>query len=303
MNIVEMQRLADLRGDNMASMVIQNFMEAEDFWSRVPIVSMAGSLSYGWGEEKTLPNAGSRSFNENYTSSNGETKPMSEALKLTGGKIGVDYALSAQLGSDVIMAKQADQIKAIRMRIMNQFFNGSSLSDIKDFDGLKSFIPTTTAGRVDRGYLVANGGGALSRAKLDEALAETDGDQNRVIFANYNMPQLINQYGETIVTFDKNEFGVAVPRYGDVPIIPIRRNNLNADILGFGESGSTSSLFVANLSESAVSWLSGSNGLMTRETKSGSVDEYQVDWMAAVLVQGAYNLTRLSGFTKAAMVA
>jgi len=303
MNIVEMQRLADMREDNMASMVIQNFMENEDFWSKVPIVSMGGSLSYGWNEDKTLPNAGSRAYNENYISSNGETKPMQEALKLTGGKIGVDYTLNAQLGADAIMAKQADQIKAIRMRIMNQFFNGSSLTDPKDFDGLKSFIGTTTAGRVDRGYYVANGGAALSRAKLDEALAETDGDQNRVIFANYNMPMLINQYGETLVTFDKNEFGVPVPRYGDVPIIPIRRNNLNADILGFGESGSTSSLFVANLSENAVSWLSGQAGIMTRQTQTGSQDEYQVDWMAAVLVQGAYNLTRLSGFTKATMVA
>jgi len=112
----------------------------------------------------------------------------------------------------------------------------------------------------------------------------------------------MRQYGDTLITFDKNEFGVAVPRYGDVPIIPIRRNNLNADILGFGESGSTSSLFVANLSESAVSWLSGQAGIMTRQTQTGSQDEYQVDWMAAVLVQGAYNLTRLSGFTKAAMV-
>jgi len=278
-------------------------MESEEFFNRVPIVSIGGSLSYGWNEEKTLPSAGSRAFNENYTASNGETKPMQEALKLTGGKLSADYALVGQLGDDVMMRKQEDQIKAIRMRIMNQFFNGSSTSDVKDFDGLKSFIGTGTNGRVDRGYHVANGGSALSRAKLDEALAETDGDANRVIFANYNMPMLINQYGETVVTFDKNEFGVPVPRYGDVPIIPIRRNNLNADILGFGESGSTSSLFVANLSESAVSWLSGQAGIMTRETKTGSQNEYQVDWMAAVLVQGAYNLTRLSGFTKATMVA
>ncbi len=302
MNIVEMQRIADMREDNMASMVIQNFMESEEFFNRVPIVTIGGSLSYGWNEEKTLPSAGSRAFNENYTASNGETKPMQEALKLTGGKLSADYALVEQLGNDVMMRKQDDQIKAIRMRIMNQFFNGSSLSDPKDFDGLKSFIGTGTAGRVDRGYHVANGGGALSRAKLDEALAETDGDANRVIFANYNMATLINQYGETLVTFDKNEFGVSVPRYGDVPIINIRRNNLNADILGFGESSSTSSLFVANLSENAVSWLSGQSGIMTRETKTASQDEYQVDWMAAVLVQGAYNLTRLSGFTKAAMV-
>jgi hypothetical protein len=303
MNIIELQRLADMRGDNMASMVIQNFMEAEDFWNRVPVVSVGGTLSYGWNEEKTLPNAGSRAFNEDYTASNGETKPMQEALKLTGGKIGIDYTLTGQLGSDVLMAKQESQIKAIRMRIMNQFFNGSSATDSKDFDGLKSILPTTATGRGDRGYGVANGGGALSRAKLDEALDETDGMGNRVIFAHYSMPTLINRYGESLVTFDKNNFGVAVPRYGDVPIIPIRRNNLNADILGFGESGSTSSMFVANLSEDAVAWLSGQQGIVTREEKSGSTDNYQVDWMTAVLVQGAYNLTRLSGFTKATMVA
>jgi len=303
MNIIELQRIADSRNDDMASMVIQNFMENEAFFGAVPIVTTGGSLSYGWNEEKTLPNAGSRALNADYTASNGETKPMQEALKLTGGKISIDYTLKSQLGMDVLMAKQESQIKAIRMHIMNQFFNGSSASDAKDFDGLKSFLGTGTAGRVERGYVVNNGGAALSRAKLDEALDETDGDSNRVIFADKSMQRLINQYGESLVTFDKNEFGVAVPRYGDVPIISISRNNLNADILGFNEAGSTSSLFVANLSEDAVSWLSGASGLMTRDTMQGSQDEYQVDWFAAVLVQGAYNLTRVHNFTKATMVA
>ena len=303
MNFIELQRLANTRGDNMASMVIQNFMENDELFNRVPVVSVGGSLSYGWNEEETLPTAGSRAFNEDYTASNGETKPMQEALKVTGGKISLDYALVNQLGADVMMAKEASQIKAIRMRIVNQFFNGSSATDSKDFDGLKSILPATTAGRVDRGYVVANGGSALSRKKLDEAINEVDGEGSRVIFADYRVATNINQYSEGLVQFTKNDFGIAVPSYAGIPIIPVRRNNLNADILGFGESGSTSSLFVANLGEDAVSWLSGQGGMMTRETKNGSQDIYQVDWLAAVLVQGAYNLARVSGFTNATMVA
>lgn len=304
MNIVEMQRLAEMREDNMASMVIQNFIENEAFFGAAQFIEVGGSFSYGWNEEKTLPTASNRAINTNYTAANGETKPMQEGLKLIGGVISVDRVAVAQLGQDVVMKKQEAQIKAIRLKILNDFFNGSSLTDPLAFDGLKSFIPTTTAGRVDRGYHVANGGGALSRTKLDEAIANTDTDASTVIFADKQVPYFMRQYGDTLITFDKNEFGVPVARYGDIPIITVDRNGSNAKILGFGESGSTSSLFVANMDIDKVAMLSGAGGLLSSPTvSSGSQDAYQMDWLLAVALQGAYNCARVSGFTAATMVA
>lgn len=303
MNIVEMQRLADMREDNMASMVIQNFMESDAFFGVAQFIEVGGSFSYGWNEEKVLPTASNRAINGTYTASNGETKPMQEALKVCGGVINMDYLAVAQLGSEIAMKKQEDQIKAIRLKIVNDFFNGSSLADPLAFDGLKSFIPTTTAGRVERGYHVANGGGALSRIKLDEAIANTDTDSSTVIFADKQVPFFMRQYGDTLITFDKNEFGVPVARYGDIPIVTVDRNNLNAKILGFGESGSTSSLFVANMDINKVAMLSGAGGLQSRPTQLAGQDVQQMDWLLAVALQGAYNCTRLSGFTAATMVA
>lgn len=303
MNIIEMQRLAETRGDNMAATVIQNFVENDAFFGAAQFVEVGGSFSYGWNEEKTLPTAGNRAINEDYTASNGETKPMQEALKVCGGMISVDALAISQLGAEVAMKKQESQMKAIRLKVLNDFFNGSSTTDIKQFDGLKSFLPTTTAGRIERGYIVANGGAALSRKKLDELIANTDTDASTVIFADKQVPYFMNQYGETLVTFDKNEFGVPVARYGDIPIITVDRNNLNAKILGFGESGSTSSLFIANLDIDKVAMLSGNGGLQSRETKAGSQDKYQMDWLLAVALQGQYNAGRLSGFTATSMIA
>lgn len=304
MNILELQRLAEARGDAYAAMVAQNFMENEAFFGAMEIVEFGGSMSYGWNEEKTLPTAQSRNINGDYTENNGETKPMQEALKVYGGLIGVDRMASQQFGSDVIMAKQEAQIKAIRLKIMNDFFNGSSTTDATQMDGLKSILPTTTAGRVDRGYVVNNGGAALSRKKLDEALANTDIDAGAVIFADKQVPYLINQYGESLVTFDKNEFGAPVARYGDVPIVTVDRNNLNAKILGFGESGSTSSMFIANIGADKVAMLSGAGGITASPTEqSGSKNKHQVDWLVALMVQGDYNLSRLYNFTNTSMVA
>ena len=304
MNIIEMQRLAKMREDNMAAMVIQNFRENDQFFNVAQFIEVGGSFNYGWNEEKTLPTASNRSINSNYTASNGETKPMSEALKVVGGVISVDRLAVQQLGSDVVMAKQEAQIKAIRLKILNDFFNGASTSDPLQFDGLKSFIPTTTAGRVERGYHVANGGGALSRVKLDELLGNTDVDGSTVIFADKMVPLYMRQYLDTLITFDKNEFGVPVPRYGDIPIITVDRNNLNSKILGFTEASSTSSLFVANMAVDKVAMLSGAGGLLSSPTvMSGSQDAYQMDWLLAVALQGKYNAGRLSGFTAASMVA
>jgi hypothetical protein len=303
MNILEMQKLADSRGDAYAAMVAANFMENEGFFGAMDFLEFGGSLSYGWNEEKELPTGQTRSINGDYTENNGETKAMQESLKLYGGLIGVDRMASQQLGNEIVSTKQENQIKAIRLKIMNDFFNGSSATDKTQMDGLKTILPTSTAGRVDRGYVVDNGGAALSRKKLDEALANTD-DGNQVIFADKEVPWLINQYGESLVTFDKNEFGAPVARYGDREIIIVDRNSVQAKILGFSESGSTSSLFVANLGLDKVAMLSGAGGLTSSPVEgSGSKNKYQIDWMLAAMIQGDYNLTRLHNFTKTSMIA
>jgi len=302
MNIIELQRFAQNRGDNMADAIIQNFVENDALFGAMEFIEFGGSFSYGWNEEKTLPTAGSRSLNADYTASAGETKPMQEALKVYGGKIQVDSVVANQLGMEVVMKKQESQMNAIRLKILNDLFNGSSASDVTAFDGLKTQIPTTTAGRIDKGYVVANGGGALSRAKLDELIGNTDIGSNAVIFADKMVPFYMNQYGESLVTFDKNEFGVPVARYGDIPIITVDRNNLNAKILGFGEAGSTSSLFLCNLDVDKVAMLSGQGGMMSKQTSAGSIDSYQIDWLLALAIQGQYNAGRLAGFTAASMV-
>jgi len=304
MNLIEIQRNAVSRGDNMADMIIQNFLESEDFFSRAEFVEFGGSMSYGWEEEKTLPAVGTRSANADYTENNGETEQRQEALKLYGGKIGIDEALANQFGAEVAAGKQTAQIKALRGRILNDIVNGSSASDIEQFDGLKAQLPTTVAGRVDRGYIVNNGGAALSRKKLDELIGNQDVDGTTVLVMDKMTPFLINQYGESLVTFDKNDFGAPVARYGDVPIITLDRNNLNGKILGFDEAGTTSSIFALNLDVDKVAMLQGRNGLFTHAPeKSGSRKLYQVDWMLSLALQGNYNAGRLHNYQEITMVA
>ena len=304
MNIIELQKLSEARGDAVSAMVIQNFMENESFYGAMSFDNVpVGTFSKGWNEEKTLAGADTRSLNSDYTASETETEQRQEALKVYGGKVGVDYVARNQLGEASYMKAIESQIKAIRLKVMNDFFNGSSASDINAFDGLKTLLPTTTAGQIDRGYIVANGGGALSRKKLDELLGNVDTDSNTVIFADKMMPYLMNQYAESLVTFDKNDFGVAVPRYGDIPIVTIDKNNLATKILGFSESGSTSSLFVANLDIDKVTMLTGAGGMLSKATDSGSQDISQVDWLLSLAIKGKYNAGRLHGFTNTSMVA
>ena len=310
MNLVEIQRNAVARGDNMADMIIQNFLEADDFFSRAQFVEFGGSMSYGWNEEKTLPSAGTRSANADYTENNGETEQRQEALKIYGGKIGIDEAIARQYGPEVAMRKQEAQIKAIRGKILNDFINGSSATNVEQFDGLKSQLPTTngtTAGfREDRGFIVKNASSAaaLSRKQLDNLIANVDTDGTTVLIMDKQVPYFINQYGESLVTFDKNEFGAPVARYGDIPIITFDRNNLNTKILGFTEASSTSSLFCVNLDVDKVAMLQGAGGLYSNDPeKSGSKRIYQIDWLLSLAVQGQYNAGRLYNFTAATMTA
>jgi len=304
MNLIELQKLAEMGGDKVAAMVVQNFVEQDQLLSAMNFSSVAvGNMGAMWNEEKTLPEVGTRSVNEDFTTGNGETVRKQESLKIYGGKIGVDRALVGQLGNAAVAAKVDAQIKALRSKIANDVFNGSSATDAEQFDGLKTFLPLGATGRIDNGYRVNNGGGALSIKNLDAAIAEVD-TGNQVIFANKRVKMYINQYAQSLVTFDKNDFGVAVPRYGDIPIIDIDRNNLNVDILGFGESGSTSSLFVCNIGEEALTMLTGARGLYTTTAKQGeAIGENSVEWLIAMALKGEYNAARLSGFTATSAVA
>lgn len=304
MNLIESLRQADAAGNNMQAAIISNFLEAEDYFSRAEFTEFGGSFSYGWKEEKTLPGAGTRSLNADYTVDNGETEERQEGLKIYGGKIDIDAVQRKQLGEEVVMKKQEKQIKAIRLKMLNDLVNGSSATDIEQFDGLKTQLPTTTAGRIDRGYIVNNGGAALSRKKLDELIGNTDDSSNPVLLMDKMAPFYINQYGESLVTFDKNDFGAAVARYGDIPIITFDRNNVNTKILGFTEASSTSSIFRLNLNIDEVVMLQGQGGLFAHEAeKSGSKYNYQIDWLLSLAIQGQFNAGRLHNYTALTMVA
>ena len=78
---------------------------------------------------------------------------------------------------------------------------------------------------------------------------------------------------------------------------------LASKILGFSESGSTSSLFAASLDIDKVTMLTGAGGMLSKATESGSQDINQVDWLLSLAVKGKYNAGRLYGFTNTTMVA
>lgn len=303
MNLIESLNLAVANKENMKAAIISNFLEADDFFSRAQFVPFSGSFSYGWTEEKTLPNAGTRSLNADYTVNNGETEARQEGLKIYGGVIDVDIMQREQLGDEIVMKKQESQIKAIRLKILNDFINGSSATSAESFDGLKTQV-ARTAGRQERGYGVDNTTAALKRTKLDELIDNVDVGDSTVLIMDKSVRSYMRQYADSLLTFDKNDFGVPVARYGDIPILAFDRNNLNQKILGFTEASSSSSIFCVNLDIDKIAMLQGQKGLSVQEAeKSGSKYKYQVDWLLSLAVQGQYNAGRLFGFTAGTMTA
>lgn len=304
-NLLELTR----RAKGMAAIVGQDFYDNDPLLRTIPIIEIGkGTTSGGWNEVTGLPTPQNRAANSDYTRNQATTKHLQKQLKLYGGKVGIDYALKARMGVQATAIELESQIFAIRSAIVNDFFNGSSTTNPLQMDGLKSFLPTTTAGRIDRGYVTNNGGAALSRIKLDETIDEVrarpfDGTRGKIIFCDYRVPKMLGRYADTLAQFGKDVFGMPVLAYDGIPLIPIYQNQSDSDILGFGESGSTSSLFVVNLDLNAVSLMSGDEGILTREEKDGSKDVEQVDWWITAKIQGKRNAARLYNFTNATAVA
>ena len=107
------------------------------------------------------------------------------------------------------------------------------------------------------------------------------------------------------ITYSIDEFGRQVASYNDLPILISGRDNLNAEILDFSEASSTTSIYIVNLSESAVSGIENGGmmvddlGLLETEPKYRS----RVEWYNGIGVFAPRSAARINLITNVAVTA
>lgn len=104
------------------------------------------SLTYSFNRVTTLPTAGARLINGEYTAQETETTPVHVDLKVMGGSYEIDRVI-AEDETQVVNAvefQSKQKAKATRAEFHNQCINGDSTKKTGEFDGLDKIVGGTT---------------------------------------------------------------------------------------------------------------------------------------------------------------
>lgn len=288
-------------GDVYKAGVLKKYAETSEILRLLPFESINGN-SLRYNVEETLPGVGFRGVNGSYTESTGIINPKVESLTIAGGDLDVDKFIVDTMGTDQRSVHEAMKIKALALAWTKTFIKGDSESDPMTFDGLQK--------RINGDALIANhaSGAGLSLAKLDEAIDAVDG-ANAILMSKAMRRRLTVAARTTAVGgnigYTIDEFGRQVTTYNDLPIVIVDKDNENTDILGFTETGSTTSIYVVAFGEGMVSGLQ-NGGMDVRdlgELEAKPALRTRIEWYSGFGVFAPRSAARLKNITDVAVTA
>jgi hypothetical protein len=176
-----------------------------------------------WNMEKTLPAAGFRGVNEDWTESEGEYDSKTASLKIMGGRAKVDRFIEATQGNgESTLKREIEQkAKAASLFYLKEFFKGDSTVSTKGFDGLDKLV---AAGG---GVLVDNASAALTLKVLDNFIDSLQGDPSCLLMSKRSIRivnDLMRAAGQATEVIT-DQFGRRLNAYAGIPVEAVEVDN------------------------------------------------------------------------------
>lgn len=288
-------------GDVYKAGVLMKYAETSDILRLLPFESINGN-SLKYNVEETLPGVGFRGVNGSYTESTGIINPKVESLTIAGGDLDVDKFIVDTMGADQRSVHEGMKIKALALAWTKTFIKGDSETDLATFDGLQK--------RLQGDAVIENhaSGAGLSLAKLDEAIDAVDGANALLMSKSVRRRLTVAARTQAVggnITYTIDEFGRQVAMYNDLPIVIVDKDNENNDILGYTETGSTTSIYVVAFGDGMVSGLQ-NGGMDVRdlgELEAKPALRTRIEWYSGFGVFAPRSAARLKNITDAAVTA
>ena len=297
--------------DQLKTGVIETIMDESPMIEELNWMPFAGT-ALQHTEEGTLPNVQFRNVNEGYTPSYGTDNKHFWGVAILGGEVKVDnFEVDVVANRSSIEAKQwAKMGKANSMRFSYEAFNGTGSAASKGFKGIKALI--------DEGFgkklLNASGGGALTLAKMDEAIDLMRGPRPDVAWVNrFHRRKVTTLAREThsgisLIDVGTSTFGRKVMMYDGIPF-HVLEDGIDSsgnvtELLPFtedpGDGGTdTSSIYFARIGEDDVTGLLGKGGSFEArqfgELQSGPQRLGRFEWYPGLAIFNQYSIVRLYG--------
>lgn len=302
---------------------IELFPDAVDFMGVIPFCPAPGGVMR-YQEESALPsNMAFRAINETPTTGYGLLTDRVEQCFPIAGNVDVDRVLINRHGPSRRATEERMEIKKKAKVWADTFIDGDNQTAPREFTGMKARLKAVGSGTASvdgSNYLsrilandTSSGGGPLSLKQLDRAIGLVE-EPNAIIMPKALLDRMPAASRDTgiggFITFDKNEMGKRIARYGDLPIYTGYGVTKFGEFLPFTEADyaaggtSCSSVYVVRFAEDGVCALETSPmevtdiGLM----ENGVHYRLNIEHDVGMSIMDPFSAIRMSSVTNAAIV-
>jgi hypothetical protein len=267
-------------------------LAAGQLLSALPFRNIEGNGLF-WKREEALPDVGFRNYNGALAESYAEVSQQSESLKLFGGDIKVDRAIVDLEGAEAKAYQIQARVRAMRMAWEALFIKGNSNQSPSEFDGLQARIKSGSS------QYFTNGAGALSLAKLDEAIDNVDAQGGRkYLVMSKSARRALTRQARTNTQIDivRSEFGYQQLVYAGIPVLELDRDHKNVAILD--ATPTAQDLYVVAFGNDLLTGIQ-NGGVNVRELGESHAQPQlitRVEWYVGLALINGRAAARLAGF-------
>ena len=298
---------AKLSNDMLLQGVVETIIKDSPILQRLPFIEIAGNgLTYN--QEKTLPEIDFYDVGDTWAESTPTFEQLTTTLKIMGGDADIDNFLKATRSNlqDLEGAVVELKAKALKDKFEETFIYGDSVTNSKQFDGLRLLIDTTTSS--DQVIAMGDTGATLTLDKLDELVDATKGGKPTILLMSRRTRRKINTLvraaNSGMMVTDRDNFGNFIQLWDGIPI-GVNDWILDTHTLESGlETGTTggtcSTIYALQFGEGALCGLTSPGHLQVEpvgplETKDAS--RTRIKWYCSLALFSAVKAAALIGVT------
>lgn len=294
--------------------LIEMFAESTDVFKALPFVGLSTPVYTGFRQAALSGQMAFRAINAASTSGAGTITPFQEATYIVDHDIPIDRALVDRGGERRRAIEEKNAMAELGQLWVTQFIKGNNATTPTVFNGLQT--RSAYNGRLIDNAAGASGGAALSLLQLDIAIKNTAKKGKRHLIAPFDLKPYFIQAARTstltgfvMQTWDQT--GEEKLTYAGLPILWGYEKDLHPPILQFNEvavgggSAVTGSIYVVDFGEEGVHGIQ-INPIEIRDMgllQDGITYSTHVHWDVGLVDASLFCFTRLSGITKATIVA
>lgn len=298
---------AKLSNDMLLQGVVETIVKDSPVLQRLPFIELAGNgLTYN--QEKTLPEIDFYDVGDTWAESTPTFEQVTTTLKIMGGDADVDNFLKATRSNlqDLETAVIELKAKALKDKFEETFIYGDSVSNSKQFDGLRKLINTAAASS----QLIATGasGAALTLDKLDELIDAVKGGKPDILLMSRRtrrkLNALVRSANSGMMITDRDSFGNFVQLWDGIPIGVndwiLDTHTVESSVETGTSGGACSTIYAVQFGEGALCGLTSPGHMQVEpigplETKDAS--RTRIKWYCSLALFSSIKAAALIGIT------